>query len=804
MGALVFVTLELSPFTPGGIGRVIHNILKSISTEDRNRAYVVTLDCDIGLQEFSKEFPGAKLVALRSDDDGGRYAADGHHPPRWAFSSSDFHWKSSVILRALRKLSTEVDIDYVEFQDWSGLGFATIQEKRIGTLLARATLAVRLHSTHAVLLHQEAHLVGASDRAIVDMERKCLRDCDLIVAQLEPVSERTREMFGFSCEEWNPRVVVHAPPVLLDYHSPVSAIIPAAADMPILFGSKIQRIKRPDLFMRGVAGFCQRNAQFTGQALISAHAFDKVYRDRIVNLIPREVKNRFDLDAPRQGRVRESLIAASTFVVPSDFESFCLSAYEASLLGARVILNGANPAFGEGTPWQHGVNCFKFNGTVTSLIETLELSFQGGMLRPVTVPPDPWPWAAAKNSELLPVPALEKPLVSVVIPHFNLGDYLLSTIMSVLEQTYENIEIIVVDDCSDDAQSQAIINDIKARSNERLRVLTTPGNMGLPAARNSGLAQATGEYILPLDADDLLNLRFIEVAVQALQRNPDFDVFVTPAAYFKNGDCLILPGEKADFSDYAVFVGEALISGVIENRFSTATALFRASVIRQYGYVESLESFEDWNLYLRLAQNNRRFLVSNDVYFYYRNRAGSMVKKAIDPVQKALFLHDNLRTAQCMGRFPLAYLAYMNHPSATPAPVWAAPDRGGEVLDLLTASIIRQTAERARPRGFGIVAALKNRLLRRRDIADALRLIGASGFFDASWYLMTYPDVSAIRMNPLLHYVRYGAKEGRDPGPFFSSQGYLDANPDVKETGINPLLHYLIFGLKERRLTRQR
>lgn len=811
MGALVFVTMELSPFTSGGIGRVIHNILKSMLASDRQRAHVVALDCSINQLEFVNAFPEVRLTSLSGEDDNGRYDAAGHHPPRSAFSDTDLHWKSTVVLRALRTLASEVEIDYVEFPDWGGLGFATIQEKRISAFLEHATLAVRLHSAHAVLLHHEARVVSASDRIIADIERKCLRDCDLIVGQLEPVAERTREIFGFSQAEWNPRLVIHAPPVLLDHHSPVSVTSPAMAEMPIMFGSKIQRFKRPDLFVRGAAGFCQRNPRFQGPVLISAHGFDQAYRNRIVSLIPPALKDRFQLDAPRQGSIRESLIAGSTFVAPSDFESFCLSAYEASLLGARVILNGVNPAFGDGTPWQHGINCFKFDGTVAGLIQALELSFAGADLQPVTLPVNPWPWTAARGDRALPETATDNPLVSVVIPHFNLGDYLLSTLMSVLEQTYDNLEIIIVDDGSYDAQSLTIIDDIRTRGHDRLRVVSAPGNVGLSGARNIGLAQAAGDYVLPLDADDLLNLRFIEVAVRALQRNPEFDVFVTPAAYFHDGGNLILPGEEADFPGYAVFVGEALISGVRENRFSTATALFRASVIREYGYIESLTSLEDWNLYLRLAQDNHRFLVSNDVYFYYRNRPGSMIKEAFDPTQNALFLHDNLRTAVA-GKLtiPLAYLAYLNPPPLPPrveglntlSMDGALGNRNlSDVLDLLVASFVQQTAEKARTRNSGIVSALKDRLHRRRDVAGALRLIAVSPLFDAKWYLTTYPDVAAAGIDPALHYIRHGAKEGRDPGPFFSTQRYLAANPDVKDAGVNPLFHYLGYGLQEGRRT---
>lgn len=80
-----------------------------------------------------------------------------------------------------------------------------------------------------------------------------------------------------------------------------------------------------------------------------------------------------------------------------------------------------------------------------------------------------------------------------------------------------------------------------------------------------------------------------------------------------------------------------------------------------------------------------------------------------------------------------------------------------------------------------------------------LRLIAASGLFDGGWYLEQYPDVRAALVNPLVHYLRHGAAEGRDPNPLFDSDWYLDRYPDVRAAGINPLVHYLRHGAAEGR-----
>ena len=74
-----------------------------------------------------------------------------------------------------------------------------------------------------------------------------------------------------------------------------------------------------------------------------------------------------------------------------------------------------------------------------------------------------------------------------------------------------------------------------------------------------------------------------------------------------------------------------------------------------------------------------------------------------------------------------------------------------------------------------------------------------SPFFDTAWYLDRNPDVAASTVNPLAHYLRYGATEGRDPSPSFNGKAYLDANPDVKATGANPLVHYVRHGIAEGR-----
>lgn len=88
-----------------------------------------------------------------------------------------------------------------------------------------------------------------------------------------------------------------------------------------------------------------------------------------------------------------------------------------------------------------------------------------------------------------------------------------------------------------------------------------------------------------------------------------------------------------------------------------------------------------------------------------------------------------------------------------------------------------------------------------RRLRGAYRLIAGSPLFDAEWYLAQNPDVAKRSDDPVLHYICFGAREGRAPGPIFDGAEYLAANPDVADSNVNPLVHYIVRGHRENRLT---
>ena len=106
----------------------------------------------------------------------------------------------------------------------------------------------------------------------------------------------------------------------------------------------------------------------------------------------------------------------------------------------------------------------------------------------------------------------------------------------------------------------------------------------------------------------------------------------------------------------------------------------------------------------------------------------------------------------------------------------------------------RNTATPRELRGIGLLISRK-----KRHLARDYCVVASSPLFDCDWYLQNNPDVGAKHFDPVLHYLRYGAAEGRQPSPLFDTREYILANPDVATAKMNPMLHFLKYGAYEGR-----
>ena len=201
-------------------------------------------------------------------------------------------------------------------------------------------------------------------------------------------------------------------------------------------------------------------------------------------------------------------------------------------------------------------------------------------------------------------------MVSVIIPCYNLGEYLDEAVASVLSQTYQDFEILVVDDGSTDEATRALVDNYRR---PKTRVIRT-GHQGVSAARNAGIARATGNYLCALDADDRLEPTYLEKAAAVLDGDPTL-TFVSCWLRTFGDACWEWKPERCD-----------LPTLLWEDTVLTAALVRRDAMAAVGGYDTGMpaQGGEDWDLWLTLASRGYRGTILREVLFNYRRRAGSL------------------------------------------------------------------------------------------------------------------------------------------------------------------------------------
>lgn len=203
------------------------------------------------------------------------------------------------------------------------------------------------------------------------------------------------------------------------------------------------------------------------------------------------------------------------------------------------------------------------------------------------------------------------PKVSVVIPCYNHGRYLDEAIDSVLAQTFDDFEIVVVDDGSTDAFT---IDLLKGYHREKTRVLRTV-NMGLAAARNNGISAAVGEYILPLDADDRIEPTYLEQAVAVLDGDHQVAIVYCRARLF-----------GAVESEW--LLPEYTLERMLLDNVIFCSAVFRRSDWTAIGGYDPgmVYGWEDYDFWLGIIERGGQVVRIPEILFCYRVASDSMVR----------------------------------------------------------------------------------------------------------------------------------------------------------------------------------
>lgn len=210
--------------------------------------------------------------------------------------------------------------------------------------------------------------------------------------------------------------------------------------------------------------------------------------------------------------------------------------------------------------------------------------------------------------------AVNKGLVSVIIPCYKQAVYLPEALDSLVGQTYQHWEAIVVNDGSPDDTEKVALE--YTRKDARIKYVFKE-NGGLSSARNAGIAYASGEFILPLDADDLIQPLYMEKAMEAFEKEPHLKLVFCQGFLFG----AVTKLWELEYKGYK----ELLLGNSI-----FCSAFFRRSHSLEIGNYDEqmLKGHEDWEFYIRLLAGESPVYQIPAPLFHYRIKESSMITMA--------------------------------------------------------------------------------------------------------------------------------------------------------------------------------
>ena len=232
---------------------------------------------------------------------------------------------------------------------------------------------------------------------------------------------------------------------------------------------------------------------------------------------------------------------------------------------------------------------------------------------------EPYKFDPKPRAELMP----KLPLVSIKIASYNHARYIRQTIQSVLDQTYPDFELIVVDDCSLDNS----VEIIKSFSDPRIQLLVNEHNMGAASTSNRAKALCRGKYFCSLDSDDYFHPEKLARQVAFMEAHPEVDVLATFVDEIDNqGNHLAEPASGNWFSQNLDFNRPE--SWLFENHLCHSSALMKRDVHdRLWSYDSGLPLTNDWHNWIRFLANGAVFAHLPERLTYYRRHAENVTHR---------------------------------------------------------------------------------------------------------------------------------------------------------------------------------
>jgi glycogen synthase len=635
---VALVSREVHPFVPGGgLGRYVTATAATLASigevtvftsslyEPRHRRLVA---------ENSPELPVGVRFVFVDDPEPDERGSFLHHMHAWG----------GRVLDALKREYGSDGPDIVEFPDYLGEAAVAVQARRtLDPTLRDSCMAIRCYTTSEMTSVLNGSVPSDFEtRVLFDLERLALKQADRIVWPGGDVYESFKRFYpdgelapGFEILHTVPHGGAPAPDETDDRDGPLQ----------LLYLGRLERRKGVQNLLRAVTSLTSTEWRLTlvGGDTNTAPLRTSM-RAQLELMAAQDARIEFRGSVPST-EIADLMRSHDLCVVPSLWECWPNVALEALSQNRPVLASPVGGLVGMIEPERSGwltrrVGEAELRRSLEELIEdpdTVRALSRSGSPRAAferMTDPDA---VRDQYAELLEVhrrarqrrvPRAQKPLVSVVIPYFELDEYLEETLQSVFGQTYDNLEVIVVNDGSLRPED-ALLDNLAERYP---MTIVTQQNSGLSAARNYGISQARGRYVLPMDADDLLAPTFVQRCVDVLQHDPDVS-YVTSWSHFIDEDGAVLSETIGGYRPLGN--GSRALDRL--NIAGSAEAVFDRRVFDLgIEYSVDLTSYEDWLHFRELKARGFEGRVIPEQLLFYRIRPASMVRTV------AIHEHDEL------------------------------------------------------------------------------------------------------------------------------------------------------------------
>ncbi len=567
---------------------------------------------------------------------------------------------SMAIDRTLRRLHADARYTRIILPAAGAQGYFALRAARSLNAYAGATLALLLHSPTVVRRFLDRRLTATTEQAFADhAEWSAIAEADELLAQSSDqfaALDAAADDAGWLEQVRRPRRVITGvaiDPARVDPAAPVPALrrpsVLAFGPLRYSCGAHTLVIAAQRLLASGV----DVDVRFVGADLAEA-SFDRVMSAWLARRIGSAWADRFHFEpAPTPGST--GFAGADAGGIGAALERgpavVCFAGADAGCAGsaAEALAAGACVVAAEGSPAADLIDHERTGLVVHQDDADALASALGRVLTDLDLARNFGTAARASAGEKFTLagpgvavrgtgsqaagasgapstgpltPIGPSPRVTVVIPFYNLGAWLPDTLRSVKAQTYTNYEVLVVDDGSTDAASLALLDHLPEQG---IRVVRRV-NGGLAAARNTGVREARTALVLTLDADDVLDPRYLETTVGVFERDRTgrLAVVSTPVKLFRESP-------DRPISGWIPLGLDRELLPFINVGAAASCLMRRDAVLSVGGYDEFLVSYEDWDLWCSLAGAGFTAQIVPEFLFYYRVRDDGVFRQFCVP-----------------------------------------------------------------------------------------------------------------------------------------------------------------------------